>query len=157
MTQEFLPKQDSVFDEDVDDAQLEPGAIVKLTQRVRLRALNELTDNGREVTKNLGDTMQLLRDLDQAALTTRKLNIEEKSSDDGRAARESFDKLVGMLGDRSPYEAPKEVGNESAPPPPRTRSPLPQNHVKRPVSLNQGEDAQGEQVLSISNYISVEE
>jgi len=148
MEQEYIPKID-------DEPSLDPGDVVKFTQRARFQAFNELTDNGQNISKNLGDTMQLLRDLDAAALTTRKLNIEEKTVHDGRQARESFSKLVQMFGDNQPYERPAVEGEVA--PPPRRRSPLPENHVIPPVKLNPGEDAQGEQVLSIANYISAEE
>ena len=107
--QEYLPIEPPTTDQGL--ANIDPGEVVKFTQRARMKAFNELTDNGSNITKHLGDTMQLLRDLDGAALTTRKLNIEEKVVDDGRQIQATAKAVRQLLG-RDPFLVEHVPGEE---------------------------------------------
>lgn len=119
-----------------------PAEVVKYTQRLRYRMVEDLTRGGIK-----GDDKELrstLRDMDNSALTQRKLNIEEGAQADGRIALEAFRKLKGMLG-----------GDPFATDAPRLRAPT--DGVRLPeVTLVPGEDHQGAQSLNIDDYVSPE-
>lgn len=117
-----------------------PSEVVKFTQRLRYRMVEDLTKGGVK-----GDDKELratLRDMDNSALTQRKLNIEEGAQADGRIALEAFRKLKVMLG-----------GDPFATEAQRVRAPT--DGVRLPeVSLVPGEDHQGAQTLNIDDYVS---
>jgi hypothetical protein len=152
LEQEYLPHSRKVA-EDITDAELEPEQVVKFGQRMRKLAFNQVTDHGTNLQGNLGDALQILRDMDAAALTTRKLNIEDKVANDGRKMVEIANAIRKEMGG-DPYAITEE---NQATVRPRTTSPLPAVRPVIPVELRPGEDAQGEQVLSVANYIREEE
>lgn len=125
-------------------ADVSPSEVVKYTQRLRYRMVDELTNNGAVVKGDNKDLLAVLKDMDSSALTQRKLNIEEGNQQDGRVAIEAFRKLQVML-NKEPIAIPQG----------QRRSPI--EGVKLPeVSLVPGEDHQGEQSLNIDDYVSPE-
>lgn len=132
----------------------DPADVVQFTQSIRYMMFDELTENGTKLTNNFKDVSQLLRDMDNSALTQRKLNIDEKAVADGREVLEAHLRLQLMLGGRDPFEA-----SPSSPLPiaERFAAPISENPLLPAVTMVPGEDAQGEQQLSISNYVSDDE
>lgn len=89
---------------------VDPSDVIKTTQGLRLKILKSrfsqgITDDGKE----LGLTMQLLRDLDQAALTTRKIDVEERSVSESERLANANNELLRMLGGKNPFMV--EVGS----------------------------------------------
>jgi len=128
----------------------EPGDVVNFTQHMRFRMFDELTDNGVNLTAKFAEVRQLICDMDNAALTTRKLNIEEKDANNGKLALQAFKSIQNMLGNRDPFmvsdDAPLPIAE-------RVDRIEPDNFRLPHVDLLQGEDAQGEQPLSIHHYV----
>lgn len=121
-----------------------PSEVVKFTQRLRYKMVDDLTNNGEVVRGDSKELLSVLKDMDASALTQRKLNIEEGNQQDGRVAIEAFRKLQTML-----RADPIDI--------PQTRRRLPTDGVALPeVSLVPGEDHQGEQSLNIDDYVSPE-
>lgn len=149
---EFIPAVRSAPSGMTDD-DLRPENVVKFGQQMRRRAFNQITNNGTDLSSNLGDVLQILRDQDAAALTTRKLNIDEKAVDNDRQAIESAKQLRKEMG-IDPYAVGDDNRDRM---PQRTRNPLPDVIPDLGIALKPGEDAQGEQVLSVANYIREEE
>lgn len=78
--------------------------VVKTTQGIRLQILAHRLKKGvNEDAKELNLDLQLLRDLDQAALTTRKIDVEEKAVNDAERASEQTNALLRMLDGRNPF------------------------------------------------------
>lgn len=141
--QEYLP---------LEEHSVEPEDVVKRTQRLRHRIVDELTDNGRRIPDDPLMLLNVLRDMDQSALTTRKLNIEEKGANDGRKALETFERLESLLGGKDPFrKSDKEVIAL-----PSRKSDVYQGVNAPEVELNPGEEYQGEQVLKLSDYLDPE-
>jgi hypothetical protein len=125
---------------------IDPGEVVKYTQRIRYQMVGDLTDHGANVRGDNKDLRDLLRDMDKSALTQRQLNIEEGKSQDGRMAIEAYTRFRDMLG-ADPFGQPD----------PNVPRRDPTAGLKLPeVSLVPGEDHQGEQALNIDDYVSPE-
>ena len=125
---------------------VEPQDILKFTQGLRYEIVDDIlgTGEGRKIPADLKDLTSILRDMDGAALTTRKLDIEEVANSDGREVIEQYRRLRTLFQD------------DPTPIAPRKRSPL--DNVRLPeVEFLEGEDAAGENILSISNFVSSEE
>jgi hypothetical protein len=127
-------------DDGADDTS--PAEVVKFTQRLRYRMVEDLTRGGIK-----GDDKELrstLRDMDNSALTQRKLSIEEGNQGEGRIALEAFRKLRDMLGADPFATGQQRIGS-------------PTDGVRLPeVTLVPGEDHQGAQSLNIDDYVSPE-
>lgn len=92
---------------------VDPSEVIKTTQGLRLKILKSrfsqgITDDGKE----LGLTMQLLRDLDQAALTTRKIDVDERAVSESERLANANNELLRMLGGKNPFMV--EVGTMPA-------------------------------------------
>lgn len=128
----------------------DPIEVNRFTQQMRYRMFDELTVNGTNLSVNIKESMQLLRDMDTAALTSRKLDIDQAKVDTAGQTLESFHRLEEMLQGRNPFEltdkAPLPIAE-------RVRPALPENLRLPSVTLLDGEDAQGEQALSIHHYV----
>lgn len=86
------------------DHSTDPAAVIKTTQSIRLRILEERLRTGvNEDAKELNLDLQLLRDLDQAALTTRKIDVDERAINDAERASEQTNALLKMLNGRNPF------------------------------------------------------
>lgn len=133
--QEFIPKVDGNVD---------PAEVVKFTQRLRYQIVDNLTNQGTYIPNDPKELAMVLKDMDQSALTQRKLNIEEQGSNNGRQSLEAYQQLRAMLGSK-PFFV------EGGP----RRDPTAGLELP-PVTLVPGEDAQGERVLNIDDYVSPE-
>lgn len=83
---------------------VDPSDVIKTTQGIRLRILKSrfakgIPDDDKELSLN----MQLLRDLDQAALTTRKIDVEERSVSESERLANASNELLRMLGGKNPF------------------------------------------------------
>jgi hypothetical protein len=78
-----------------------PVDIITTTQQLRLRIVDRLTNNGERIpteSKEVGTLSMVLRDLDAAALTTRKLDVEEKGIDAASKASANVANVLKELG-----------------------------------------------------------
>lgn len=78
-----------------------PADIIETTQKLRLQMVNKLTENGGRIPsegKEVGSLAMLLRDMDAAALTTRKLDVEEKGVDSASIASANVAAILKELG-----------------------------------------------------------
>lgn len=92
---------------------VDPSDVIKTTQGLRLKILKSrfsqgVSDDGKE----LALTMQLLRDLDTAALTTRKIDVDERSVSESERLANANNELLRMLGGKNPFMV--EVGTMPA-------------------------------------------
>lgn len=131
-----------------------PLEVVEFAQQMRYRMIDDLTNNGQNLTGNFKETSQLLRDMVQTAQVTQKLDIEAKAVDNTTNVLAIHRQLSGMLGHRDPFEA-----REDAPIPvaQRVQPPLPDKLPAFDVKSVPGEYAQNEQTLAISSFVDVEE
>lgn len=91
----------------------DPSEVIKTTQGIRLRILKHRFSKGiPDDDKELGLNMQLLRDLDQAALTTRKIDVDERAVSESERLANANNELLRMLGGKNPFAV--EVGNMPA-------------------------------------------
>lgn len=82
----------------------EPADIIKATQSIRVAMVKKHMMHG---VPNIGeesrDLLQVLRDLDQAALTTRKIDVEESQIGDAERLAAAQNELLRMLGGKNPF------------------------------------------------------
>lgn len=92
---------------------VDPSDVIKTTQGIRLRILKSRFAKGIPADdKELSLNMQLLRDLDSAALTTRKIDVEERSVSESERLANANNELLRMLGGKNPFAV--EVGSMPA-------------------------------------------
>ncbi len=90
----------------------EPADVIKTTQGIRLKILaHRLATGVNEDAKELNLDLQLLRDLDAAALTTRKIDVEERAVNESERVSEQTTALLKMLGGRNPFAVDITTGN----------------------------------------------
>jgi len=88
---------------------VDPSDVIKTTQGIRLRILQSRFAKGIPADdKELMTNMQLLRDLDQAALTTRKIDVDERAVSESERLANANNELLRMLGGKNPFAV--EVG-----------------------------------------------
>lgn len=95
-----------------NERSIKPADIIEHTQRMRLQIVDKLTDNGLELPtdpKDLGTLSMVLRDLDAAALTTRKLDVEEKAVDVASKASANVAAVLRSLGGGNPFKHEQPV------------------------------------------------
>ncbi|MNZ45896.1 hypothetical protein D3C78_635620 [compost metagenome] len=91
------------------DQNVDPSAVIKTTQGIRLKILEDRFKKGiPSDDKELSLNMQLLRDLDSAALTTRKIDVEEAQGSETERLAQANNELLRMLNGRNPFAV--EVG-----------------------------------------------
>jgi len=132
----------------------DPMAVVRFTQKMRYFAADVLTVGGTQMPDKPGDLIQILNGMDQSALTTRKLDIEEKATDNGRNAIDAVRGIREMFAGRDPFLA---VGQEREVTGQRINSILPEGYVPPPVEFKPGERDQGEAMLDVSDFVSQDE
>lgn len=108
---------------------VDPLDVVKTTQSIRVAMVKRhLTTGVPEVGESSRDLLGLLRDMDNAALMTRKLDVEERAVDESQRLANAQNELLRMLGGKNPFavditegaQAPRnERGDRSRLPPPR--------------------------------------
>jgi hypothetical protein len=132
----------------------DPMAVVRFTQQMRYMATEKLTVGGTQIPDKMGDLIMLLNGMDQSALTTRKLDIEEKIGDNGAEAIKAVREIREMFGGRDPFLA---VGEEREITGERISSILPEGYVPPEVSFKPGERDSGESSLDVSDFVSPDE
>lgn len=82
-----------------------PVDVIATTQQLRLKMVEKLTEGDRIPTeaKEVGVLSMILRDLDAAALTTRKLDVEEKGVDVASKASANVANILKELGGQNPF------------------------------------------------------
>lgn len=89
----------------------EPADVIRTTQGVRLQILAHRLKTGiSEDAKELNLDLQLLRDLDTAALTTRKIDVEERAVNESERVSEQTNALLKMLNGRNPFAVDLQSG-----------------------------------------------
>lgn len=131
----------------VEARSTDPNEVVKFTQQLRYRVVDQLTEHGTKIPGDSAELMSVLRDMDNSALTTRKLNIEEKSANDGRRTIQLYRELRQLFGTATPL-ADGDGGPD--------RNPA-SGVVLPDVEMVPGEDFQGEQPLNVADYVSVDD
>lgn len=90
---------------------VEAGDVIRTTQTVRLKILKHRLAKGiPSDDKELALDMQLLRDLDNAALTTRKIDVEERAVNESEKVNEHVAALTKMFGGKSPFAIDPATG-----------------------------------------------
>ncbi|MNO14024.1 hypothetical protein D3C76_36640 [compost metagenome] len=83
---------------------VDPSAVIKTTQGIRLKILEDRFKRGiPSDDKELNLNMQLLRDLDSAALTTRKIDVDEAQGSETERLAQANNELLRMLNGRNPF------------------------------------------------------
>lgn len=89
----------------------EPADVIKTTQSIRLQILASRLGRGvSEDLKELNTDLQLLRDLDAAALTTRKIDVEERAVNESERVSEQTNALLKMLNGKNPFAVDLTTG-----------------------------------------------
>lgn len=96
---EFLGEPPMIIDESVD-----PSAVIKTTQSIRIAMAKKHLQAGiPSVGEETRDFLMLLRDLDGAALTTRKIDVEERSIGESERLAQAQNELLRMLNGSNPF------------------------------------------------------
>jgi hypothetical protein len=96
---EYLGEPPMIIDESVD-----PSAVIKTTQSIRIAMAKKHLKNGvPDVGEGSRDFLMLLRDLDGAALTTRKIDVEERSIGESERLAQAQNELLRMLDGANPF------------------------------------------------------
>lgn len=82
---------------------VDPNDVVKFTQQMLFKAALERTNSGTMTPGDMTELSMLLRDMNTTALTTRKLDQEEKELNNQRALVETFKQLESMLDGKNIY------------------------------------------------------
>ena len=131
-----------------------PLEAVRFTQRARRKMFDELTEGGAKLSDNFKEVKELLKDVDATALLTRKLDIEEQAATEQGRILGNHKALRDMLGGKDPYrispDSPIPVAE-------RVEGALPGQVPSRAVKFVPGEKDQGEQQLSVADFVSIEE
>lgn len=96
---EFLGDAPMIINESVD-----PTDVIKTTQKIRIAMVKqELKQGVPKADKDSQVFMQLLRDLDTAALTTRKIDVEERQLGESERLAQAQNELLRMLDGKNPF------------------------------------------------------
>jgi hypothetical protein len=132
----------------------DPIAVVKFTQQMRYMAADHITCGGTQIPDKIGDLLMVLNGMDQAALTTRKLDIEEQAAESGHEAIEAVRTIRSMFGNRDPFIAAAQEQDVIGQ---RINSIIPEGFVPPEVQFKPGEKDQGEAKLDVSDFVSPDE
>lgn len=104
---ELLPVTDEEYIVDMPPVvsnSVEPADIIKSTQTIRVALVKKAVRHGvPDLDKDSGALLQVLRDMDQAALTTRKIDVEESQLGDAERLAHAHGELLRMLGGKNPF------------------------------------------------------
>jgi hypothetical protein len=82
----------------------DPADVVKTSQGIRLQILKHRLARGvNDDAKELNLDLQLLRDLDANALTTRKIDVEERAVNEAEQVSQQTNALLKLLGGKNPF------------------------------------------------------
>lgn len=132
----------------------DPMAVVQFTQQMRYMAADMLTQGGTTIPEKIGDLVSILNGMDTTAQTTRKLDIEEKTSDNDREAVIAVRQIREMFGHQNPFlaiNAEREVSGE------RVNPMLPPGFVAPEVTFQPGEQDYAETALDVSDFVALDE
>lgn len=141
---EFLGDPPMIISDSVD-----PADVIKTTQSIRIAMVQkELKHGVPKVDKDSRDFMQLLRDLDTAALTTRKIDVDERQIGEAERVAQAQNELLRMLDGKNPFVSIDLPGVPSLITVHRESAPLP-----RP-DMVPGLTAQGTQPVDADKFLS---
>lgn len=121
-----------------------PGDVVKFTQQLLFKAALDRTSNGTQVPVDMTELSMILRDMNQTALTTRKLDQEEEGLINQRAMVDAYAELRNLAHGKNLYTDEGKV----------TRQVDPYADVALPeVTLVDGELHQGELPLNPDDFL----
>jgi len=81
-----------------------PEDVIELSQSLRLQIVDNLTRDGVPTSEDgIKQLSSVLRDLDAAALTTRKINVEESAVDQAARATANVSKILAAIGGKNPF------------------------------------------------------
>lgn len=107
--EEYLGDAPMIISDSVD-----PLDVIKTTQSIRIAmAQKELRHGVPKADKDSREFMQLLRDLDSAALTTRKIDVDERQLGDSERVAQAQQELLRMLDGKNPFVSIDLPGNPS--------------------------------------------
>jgi len=107
------------------NASVDPSDVIKTTQSIRLAMVQKHLKSGvPSVDKDSNTLLQVLRDLDQAALTTRKIDVDERQVSESERLAQAQNELLRMLGGKNPFLLDLATG-QSIPPVQRPEAELP--------------------------------
>ncbi|MNP88981.1 hypothetical protein D3C85_13750 [compost metagenome] len=145
---EYIRKPPFEISESVD-----PLDVIRTTQSIRIAMVKQELQTGLpNIDKDSRDFTQLLRDLDSAALTTRKIDVEERQVDESQRLANAQNELLKMLGGKNPFAVELTAG----PQPPRIQRDDPS--ALPPPVLVPDITVQGTQSVNYETYVqSIEE
>lgn len=129
------------------EADVSPEAVTRFTQKVRYAVFNDMTKQGTALPSDPKELLLLMRDMDNSALLTRKLDIEEKSGNDAKDAVAAAKQLTEMFGGKR--DVFKGV---SAPVSVQRLTPVNDKDLPA-ITYVPGERDQGEQILDASQFL----
>lgn len=121
----------------------DPNAVVKFTQQLLYKAVLNKTNNGTFIPDDTVELASLIRDMNATALTTRKLDQEEKAADNSRALVEAFRQFEEMFDGKDLYGVDRLA---------RTADPY-ANATLPDIVISPTEIVQGEQPLNADDYL----
>lgn len=120
-----------------------PEHVVKTTQVIRTGILREITDHGRRLptdAEGVAMALSVMKDMDQTALTTAKLAIEETKANSASQVAAIADQILSKLSlGTAPVSTPRDIESTFE---------LPD------VDLVPGEDLQGETNLNPEEWLA---
>lgn len=139
----YLSDPPMVINESVD-----PSDVIKTTQGIRMAMVKKALRQGvPELDKDASTLMQVLRDLDTAALTTRKIDVDEQQVNESERLANAQNELLRMLGGKSPFAVDLTIGNKG-PVAKRVEAVLPE------VVLVPDVTAQGTQPVNYDDFVT---
>jgi hypothetical protein len=106
---EYMAHEEEEEMEHEDDMDLSSENLLNYTQMVRKRLINSITARGMPIDKDERmQLMQALRDMDQTSVNRLRLDVENKSADNNRAAQE----IISQLYQVNPYGLRARPGEE---------------------------------------------
>lgn len=133
---QYIPREVSMDELDTD----KPLDVMSFTQKMRYRAVKEITCNGASIPSDIGDLRCLLNDMDISALSKHKV---ETTIGPGEIPLSMIMAQVERMFGKDPYRVDNPTVKRSTPP-----------AIELPnVALNPGEGDQGEVFLNPSDFL----
>lgn len=131
------------------DKSIDPVNIIQTTQKLRLQIIDALTSDGLTMPtdgKDVNTLAGLLRDLDANALTTRKLDVEEKGVDAATKAAANVAAVLREMGG-NPFKGVRDSGAIVS------SIPKPDMELLPVVEMVPGHGKQGEDKLAYDEFV----
>ncbi len=147
---ELMPVTDAEYLAEVPmqiNTSVDPSDVIKTTQSIRIAMVQKHLRNGTpDIDKESAGLLQVLRDLDQAALTTRKIDVDERQVSESERLAQAQNELLRMLGGRNPFLVDLATG-QSIPPVQRPEADLPAPNLVPDVTT------QGTQAVNYDDFV----